>query len=170
VVARKSYIGLLRAVNTSAGHKLPMAELRQLAEDAGFDDVRTYIASGNLLFTSEKSERQVKKIIEEALAGHAGKTSDVVIRTGAEMRQVELDNPFRSENWSRIGVIFLDHPPPRRLEERGVKNEVLVPGQREIYVHYPDGMGRSKLKIPIARFGTTRNLNTVSKLADLASS
>ena len=72
----------------------------------------------------------------------------------AEMKQVELDNPFREVAYNRIGVIFLEHPPPKSLEEKGVKNEVLKPGKREIYVHYPDGMGRSKLKIPVARFGT----------------
>ena len=90
-------------------------------------------------------------------------------RNAGEMREVELHHPVREVAYNRSGVSFLDHPPPKSFEEKGVKNEVLKPGKREIYVHYPDGMGRSKLKIPVARFGTTRNMNTVTKLAGLAS-
>ncbi|MDQ5893909.1 MAG: hypothetical protein QG596_170 [Actinomycetota bacterium] len=164
-----SYIALLRAVNVGGSGKLPMADLRDLAEQAGFRQVSTYIASGNLLFASEMNEKRVKKTIEDALESYAGSRIEVMVRTAAEMRKVELDNPFREVAYNRIGVIFLDHPPPKSFEEKGVKNEVLKPGKREIYVHYPDGMGRSKLKIPVARFGTTRNMNTVTKLAGLAS-
>ena len=164
-----SYIALLRAVNVGGKGKLPMADLRALAEQAGFREVSTYIASGNLLFRSEMNEKRVKKKFEDSLEAYAGSRIEVMVRTAAEMKQVELDNPFREVAYNRIGVIFLEHPPPKSLEEKGVKNEVLKPGKREIYVHYPDGMGRSKLKIPVARFGTTRNMNTVTRLVTLAS-
>lgn len=163
-----SYIALLRAVNVGGRGKLPMADLRELAERAGFRRVSTYIASGNLLFRSALGEKQVRKTIEESLGQYLGRRMEVTVRAAAEMRQVEIGNPFRDVAYPRIGVIFLEHPPPGNLEESGVRNEVLRPGKREIYVHYPDGMGHSKLKIPIARFGTTRNMNTVARLAELA--
>jgi uncharacterized protein (DUF1697 family) len=170
-MAGTSYIALLRAVNVGGTGKLPMADLRKLAEDAGFDGVRTYIASGNLLLTSGLGERQVKKTLEEALLAYAGRTVDVIVRTAAEMRAVELANPFKGAAYNRIGVLFLDHPLPRESirQAKGLKNEEIEIGRREVYVHYPDGMGKSKLSLPAAKYGTNRNLNTVSKLADLAS-
>ena len=166
-----SYVALLRAVNVGGTGKLPMADLRKLAEEAGFGEVRTYIASGNLLLASDLSERQVKKTLEDALRAYAGRTIEVIVRTAREMRAVELANPFKSVAYNRIGVLFLDHPMPRESirQAKGVRNEEIEIGKREVYVHYPDGMGKSKLSIPAAKYGTNRNLNTVSKLADLAS-
>ena len=170
VVAGTSYIALLRAVNVGGTGKLPMADLRQLAEGLGFDDVRTYIASGNLLFTSDLTEKTVKKKLEAVLKDYAGKDVGVIVRTAAEMRAVELANPFKSAAYNRIGVLFFDHPMPRDTTKKakGQKNEEIELGKREVYVFYPDGMGRSKLRIPAAKHGTNRNLNTVSKLAGLA--
>ncbi len=86
------------------------------------------------------------------------------------MRAVELANPFKGVAYNRIGVLFLDHPLPRDniRNTKGRKNEEIELGKREVYIHYPDGMGKSKLNIPAAKYGTSRNLNTVSKLADLA--
>lgn len=167
-----TYIALLRAVNVGGKGKLPMADLRQLAEGAGFGNVRTYIASGNLLFTSDLTEAQVKRQLESALKSHTGKSIEVIVRTAKEMRAVELANPFKSAAYNRIGVLFLDHPMPRDTTKKakGKKNEEIEIGKREVYVHYPDGMGKTKLKLPAEKYGTTRNLNTVSKLADMASS
>lgn len=171
-VTSTSYIALLRAVNVGGTGKLPMADLRKLAENAGFEGVRTYIASGNLLLTSSLSERQVKKTLEEALHAYAGRPIDVIVRTGQEMRAVELANPFKGAAYNRIGVLFLDHPLPREniKQVKGLKNEEIELGKREVYVHYPDGMGKSKLSIPAAKYGTNRNLNTVAKLAEMARS
>ncbi|HRV59651.1 MAG: DUF1697 domain-containing protein [Solirubrobacterales bacterium] len=165
-----AYIALLRAVNVGGTGKLPMAELRKLAEEIGFAGVSTYIASGNLLFKSDLTEKQVKKQLEAALKRHTGMTIDVIVRTAREMRAVELANPFKGVAYNRIGVLFLDHPLPRDniRNTKGRKNEEIELGKREVYIHYPDGMGKSKLNIPAAKYGTSRNLNTVSKLADLA--
>ena len=165
-----SYIALLRAVNVGGTGKLSMADLRELAEQAGFGKVRTHIASGNLLFTSEMTETQVKKQLEAALKSHTGKRIEVIVRTAEEMRAVELANPFKSAAYNRIGVLFLDHPMPKDTTKKvkGRKNEEIELGKREVYVHYPDGMGKTRLKIPAAKYGTTRNLNTVSKLAEMA--
>lgn len=166
----KSYVALLRAVNVGGTGKMPMGDLRRLAAEIGFEDVRTYIASGNLLFSSDLAEKTVKKKLEGSLGKYAAQTIDVVVRTAGEMREVEMANPFRDAAYNRIGVLFLDHAPPKNTvrEAKGVKNEQIELGKREIYVHYPDGMGKSKLKIEAGKYGTTRNLNTVSKLADMA--
>jgi len=164
------WIALLRGVNVGGANRVPMAELRGLCQKAGWRDVQSYIASGNLLITSGLTEAQVKKQLEAALRDYAGREIGVIVRTAAEMRAVELANPFKSAAYNRIGVLFLDHRLPREniRKAKGRKNEEIEIGKREIYVHYPDGMGRSKLNLPAAKYGTTRNLNTVSKLADMA--
>jgi uncharacterized protein (DUF1697 family) len=166
----KRYIGLLRAVNVGGTGKLEMPRLRGLAEGCGFQRVRTYIASGNVLFESAEDEAQVKAVLEAALFGHAGKPVGVMVRTDAEMAAVLEANPFPEGAPNRTVVIFLDSPPPLDLLAgvSGRAAEEIAPGAREIYVHYGEGMASSKLKIPAARTGTARNLNTVAKLAELA--
>lgn len=165
-----SYACLLRAVNVGGTGKLPMAELRAMCEAAGFTDVRTYIASGNVVLRSASTARQVQATLEAALARYAGKPVAVLVRTAAEMSAVLDANPFPDAAPNRVVVVFLDEPPPPDAlhQASGQAGEQLVLGRREIYVHYPDGMGDSKLKVPGAKAGTARNLNTVGKLAGMA--
>ena len=164
-----SYACRLRAVNVGGTGKLPMAELRAMCEAAGFTDVRTYIASGNVVLRSASSAPQVQATLEAALAGYAGKPVAVLVRTAAEMAAVLDANPFPGAAPNRTMVIFLDQPPsPDALDAAtGQAGEQLALGRREIYVHYPHGMGDSKLKIPGAQAGTARNLNTVAKLVGM---
>jgi uncharacterized protein (DUF1697 family) len=166
-----AYVALLRAVNVGGTGKLPMSELVRLCETAGLDDVRTYIASGNALFTSRWNERRLKRLLEERLAAYAGRPVGVLIRTAAELTAVHADNPFRKHPANSTVAIFLDTAPARyALDEiTGHQNERVALGTREIYVAYGGGMARSKLKIPAAKAGTARNLNTVANLARLAS-
>lgn len=166
----KTWIVLLRAVNVGGTGKLPMTDLRALCEAAGFQDVRTYIASGNVVLRGGASERQVKSKLEAALARHVGKPVGVLVRTGAEMAAVLAANPFPGRAPNLTMAIFLDGPPPADvLETVGGRNgEEIALGKREIYVHYGDGAGASKLKIPAAKTGTARNMNTVAKLAAMA--
>jgi uncharacterized protein (DUF1697 family) len=165
-----AYIALLRAVNVGGTGKLPMSDLRTLCKRAGFSKVLTYIASGNVVFECRMTEEQVKTGLETALAAYAGKTVGVLIRTAAEMAEVLASNPFPDAPPSRTVAIFLDESPPsdslERITDRD--SEEVRLGNREIYVRYGENMGRSKLKIPAAKAGTARNLNTVSTLADLA--
>jgi uncharacterized protein (DUF1697 family) len=167
-----SFIGLLRAVNVGGTGKLAMADLKSLCETAGFACVRTYIASGNVLFESKLGEKPVKKILEQKLLDHAGKPVGVMIRTAAEMSEVLAKNPFPGAPGNRTVAIFLDAPPPgTALDEiSGRADEEVRLGHREIYVLYGPNMARSKLKIPAAKTGTARNMNTVAKLAAMASS
>jgi uncharacterized protein (DUF1697 family) len=166
-----SLIALLRAVNVGGTGKLPMSELRAMCEELGFADVRTYIASGNVVFTSRKSEAAVKAVLEKRLEVYAGKSIGVLVRTADEMAQVASDNPFPKLAPNRTMTVFLDKAPPADTLEsvRGRKDEKIHLGRREIYVHYGDGMAKSKLVIPAAKLGTARNINTVTVLAKMAS-
>ena len=165
-----AFVALLRAVNVGGTGKLPMSDLKAMCEAAGFAQVRTYIASGNVVFESDKREAAVKADLEAHLADYAGKPVGVVVRTAAEMAAVRDANPFPDEAPNRTVAIFLDEaPPPDAIEKAvGGQDEEIRLGRREIYVHYGEGMGQSKLRIPAAKTGTARNLNTVAKLAAMA--
>src|SRR6185312_5454101 len=164
-------VALLRAVNVGGTGKMPMPTLVKMCEAAGFDAVRTYIASGNVMFNSRLKERRIKGLLEERLASYAGKSVSVLVRSADEMRTVLAANPFQAEPGNRTVAIFLDTAPPAHaLEEvRGTRSERLALGTREIYVAYPDGMAGSKLVIPAAKTGTARNMNTIAKLAAMTS-
>ena len=164
------YVALLRAVNVGGTGKLPMTELKTMCIDAGFADVATYIASGNVVFSSRLGAAKVKAALEARLQVYAGKPVGVAVRTADEMAATLKANPFPKEppNWTV--AIFLDEAPPKDAlkEIKGQQDEQVRLGKREIYVAYGSGMGRSKLKIPVAAKGTARNINTIAKLAEMA--
>ena len=165
-----AFVALLRAVNVGGTGKLPMSELKAMCEELGFADVRTYIASGNVVFSSRKSEAAIKSALEKRLADYAGKPVGVLVRNAEEMAQVSADNPFPKLAPNRTMALFLDDPPPADTLKtvRGQKDEKIKLGRREIYIHYGDGMGQSKLVIPAGKNGTARNMNTVATLAKMA--
>jgi uncharacterized protein (DUF1697 family) len=166
-----AFIALLRAVNVGGTGKLPMSDLKAMCEASGFSGVRTYIASGNVVFTSGKCEASVKKALEAKLEAYAGKPVGVVIRSATEMHAVLTDNPFPKAPANRVVAVFLDSPPPADTlaTVRGRKDEAIELGEREIYIHYGVGMAKSKLVVPVAKAGTVRNMNTVAALAKLVS-
>ena len=147
-----------------------MADLKAIAEELGFEKPKTFIASGNLIFVSKKKEAGVVRLLEERLEKHMGVEVPVMIRTASEMSDVAKANPFADQPPAKVAGIFLAQPPTKDFIERarGITNEQLALGRREIYVHYPSGMGRSKLRLPAKAVGTARNMNTVAKLAQLA--
>ncbi len=166
-----AYVALLRAVNVGGTGKLPMAELKIIAEELGFETPRTFIASGNLVFASGKSEAAVRRALEKALEKHMGKPVGVMVRTAGEMAAVAKANPFKDSPPNRVLAIFLAAMPPKDAldDARGLNDERMALGKREIYVDYGKvGAGRSKLKIPAAAAGTARNMNSVAKLAEMA--
>ncbi len=164
------WIALLRAVNVGGTGKLSMADLRSLCEAAGLTKVRTYIASGNVVFESPLDAAQIKHLLESALIEHIGKPVGVILRSAAELADVFAGNPFPDAAPNRAVVIFLDQPPAADAlaSISGANNEVLALGLREIHVHYADGMRDSRLKIPAAKQGTARNLNTVARLVEMS--
>ncbi|ACC72472.1 DUF1697 domain-containing protein [Paraburkholderia phymatum] len=165
-----TYVALLRAVNVGGTGKLPMTELRSVCAAAGFTNVRTYIASGNVVFDSTLAKRAVQQALESRLEAYAGKAVGVLIRTGKEIAAVLQANPFSNEAANRTVAIFLDDAPPADTLEHitGRRNEQVALGKHEIYVHYGDGMAKTKLRIPAAKNGTARNINTIAKLAQWA--
>ncbi len=165
-----AFVALLRAVNVGGTGLLPMTELKAMAEAAGFTQVKTYIASGNLMFRSDRDEAAVKAALDARLAAYAGKPVGVLARTADEIADVLAANPFPDRPAKYTVAIFLDQPPPADAVARvtGQADEEIRLGRREIYVHYGAGMGRSKLRIPAAQAGTARNMNTVAKLAEMA--
>ena len=164
------FVLLLRAVNVGGTGKLRMSDLKRLCEEAGFRKVRTYIASGNVVAERDGSKIEAKAALEAELRAYAGKPVGVIVRTAAEMAEVVALNLFPDRAVNRTVAIFLDAAPPADALSlvTGQANEELRLGAREIYVHYRNGIGRSKLSIPAARDGTARNMNTVAKLASMA--
>ncbi|WFU32863.1 DUF1697 domain-containing protein [Bradyrhizobium brasilense] len=164
------YVALLRAVNVGGTGKLPMTELKAMCVDEGFADAQTYIASGNVVFSSKLGPAKVKAALERRLQAYAGKPVSVVVRSADEIAAVLRANPFPKASPNYTVAIFLDEPPPKDAlkDIKGQQDEEVRLGKREIYVAYGSGMGRSKLKIPAAAKGTARNINTIAKLAELA--
>ena len=165
-----AYVALLRAVNVGGTGKLPMQDLQSMCIKVGFTKVRTFIASGNVVFESRLSEARVKSALQRSLADYAGKPIGVLIRTAAEMAAVLAANPFPDTPRNCTVAIFLDHPPPVDALHyaTGQRDEKVQLGLREIYVHYGEGMAESRLKIPAAKDGTARNMNTIAKLAEMS--
>ena len=164
-----AYVALLRAVNVG-GRQLKMDDLKRIASGLALESPRTFIASGNLLFRSDEGEAAIKRALEAALAEHLGAPVDVMIRTAAALAQTLSANPFADEPGSKVAAIFFDEAPGGDAVARAknVAGERLAPGKREIYVHYPHGQGRSKLRLGTRAPGTARNINTVARLAELA--
>jgi uncharacterized protein (DUF1697 family) len=164
-----AYVALLRAVNVGGTSKLPMSELKAMCEACDFDQVKTYIASGNVIFRSALPETRVKAQLEAKLRAYAKKPVNVRVRTSLELERVLAGNPFPKAAPNRTVAVFLDEAPPRDAAKHAVgkKNEEIGLGIREIYIHYGDGMADSKLKIPAAKDGTARNMNTVKKLSEM---
>ena len=164
-----AFVALLRGINLGK-RQLKMEDLRRIAAEMGLGSPQTYIASGNLLFASDKSEKALKADLEKALAAHMGAPAGVMMRTANEMAAAAKANPFADEPGNKVVAIFLDQAPPKGCADqaKNADGESIRTGKREIYVHYPEGQGRSKLIIPAAAKGTARNMNSVAKLAEMA--
>jgi uncharacterized protein (DUF1697 family) len=165
-----TYVALLRAVNVGGTGKLSMADLKALCMKLGFRAVETYIASGNVVFDSDMAPAKVQVQLKQRLLSYTGKEVGLFVRTAAQMQAVFNGNPFAEKEARHTYVMFLDKKPLSDAINgcRGRVQEELRLGQREIYVHYPTGMGQSKLQIPVARFSTARNMSTVARLVKMS--
>ncbi len=167
------YVALLRGINVGGHRRVPMADLRGLCEGLGFGEVATYIQSGNVVFTSDRSGEEVGRRLEAAIAERFGFAVAVVVRTRAELAAVAASHPFagRQTDPAKLHVVFFEKPPPPEavaaLKAADTSpDEVAVDG-REAFVHYPNGAGRSKLNLDALGEGTARNWRTVAKLLEL---
>jgi uncharacterized protein (DUF1697 family) len=166
-------VALLRGVNLGT-RQVVMSELKRVCEGAGCRDVRTLIASGNVVLTSSLSGEQLERKLERAVAKALGLDTAVFVRTAGEMAAVMTANPFpefAARDPARFVVFFLKTTPSAAEKKvleatQGGPEQQRVVG-REVYVIYPEGQARSRLKLKA--LGTARNWNTVTKLAALAS-
>jgi uncharacterized protein (DUF1697 family) len=172
-------IVLLRGINLGARNRISMPKLREALEDAGYDDVRTYLQSGNVVLTSTASAKKVARECERVIADRFGLEIDVVVRTRNELAKVVERNPLKrvAKNPKRYQVSFLATKPDaklvRELADAAAPPEKLVSIGRELYAWHPEGVARSKLWAQLAGKGlgvtaTARNWTTVTKLLELA--
>jgi uncharacterized protein (DUF1697 family) len=150
--------------------KLPMTALAQMCEAVGFEKMKTYIASGNVVFQTGRSEDQVRSVMEDQLQAYAGKSVGIIVRTAAEIADTLARNPFVGAPGNRVMALFVDGALPSDPLDgvTGIKNEQVHLGKRELFVLYPDGMANTRLRIPSEKHGTARNMNTVAKLTVMA--
>ncbi len=172
-------VSLFRGINVGGHNKVRMDELKALHESLGFKDVVTYIQSGNVVFTSDDVDvAQLSRQIEDGFAQKFGFQVKVMVRTAAQLAEIVANNPFQMQpmkEFNRILVLLLE----TRLESIVLEEfqkmydgpEELYLINQEIYIYYPDGMGRSKLvglEKKLKASGTGRNWNTILQLQKLS--
>jgi uncharacterized protein (DUF1697 family) len=181
VAGNRSQILLLRGINLGAHKRVAMPELRALLADAGFEDVRTYVQSGNIVLLSDAPVSEVTPEAERLIAERFGFEVDVIGRSAAELAEVVRRNPLAdvATNPKRYQVCFLEAEPESgafdRVATAAVEPEQVVAIGREVYAWHPDGIGRSKLWTKLAGNGlgvrgTARNWTTVTTLLEMAES
>jgi uncharacterized protein (DUF1697 family) len=172
---------MLRGVNVGGNNLIKMEVLRALCASLKLQNAQTYVQSGNVVFaTAERDLDRLADRIEAAIEKTAGFRPTVILRTAAEMRDIVERNPFAGRSGLEPGkliVAFLANDPGQEARERlgAVKAdpEEYHFGGRELYVYYPNGMGRSKFTAAVIERtlktgATARNWNTVTKLLDMA--
>jgi uncharacterized protein (DUF1697 family) len=177
-----THVALLRGINVGGRNSVPMAELRKTVESLGHTDVATYIQSGNVLFTADETDTAALAAgLEDAIAKAFGVSPRVAVLSRDELARVVADNPYRDEaNPKLVHAIFLTGKPGRGLvkgvedaqrqaAQKGSRDTARVLG-RTVFLHTPDGYGRSELAALLASgrsigaTGTARNWATVTKL------
>ncbi|MDX3850731.1 DUF1697 domain-containing protein [Streptomyces sp. AK02-01A] len=176
-----TYAALLRGINVSGHKRVPMGDLRELLTRQGHGDVRTYLQSGNAVFTSASDdERALTTALERAIEQRFGFRVECVVRGAGYLRAVAEACPFPATSLEakQLHVTYFSEPvDPGRLSS--LDQAVYMPeefrlGDRALYLYAPNGLGRSKLAGALARpalfqgvTATTRNWNTVVKLVEL---
>ncbi|MBV9336631.1 MAG: DUF1697 domain-containing protein [Solirubrobacterales bacterium] len=178
--ARRSQILLLRGINLGSRKRVSMPDLRAVLSSAGFENVRTYVQSGNVVLSGNRADSAALAARCEKLIGERfGFDVDVIVRTGCELGEVVARNPLGdvAVDPKRYQVSFLEaEPDPEvvaRMTEKAADDERLVTIGREIYAWHPAGVARSKLWAALAGNGlgvraTARNWTTVTTLLEMA--
>jgi uncharacterized protein (DUF1697 family) len=182
----RTHVALLRGINVGGRNKIAMADLRELVSSLGHTEVATYIQSGNVLFASPQADAaRLAADMEAAIAERLGLSCSVVIVSREQLAQVIADNPypqaispkhlhavFRNEDLTAEGIKSVAEA-QQRAADKGSPDQVTVVG-RTLFLHTPDGLGRSELAAQLARpavarqaAGTARNWATVAKLQSL---
>ena len=170
-------VALLRGINVGGSHRVLMTDLRVVFSDAGCTKVETYIQSGNVIFDRPDGAADLlESDLERRIAASTGFAVTVVLRSVEELRNVVADNPFPAADPGRLVVAFFGADPApgalERLRAAAVESEEIVHRERDLYLHLPHGIGRSKLAQTLSSLPapvTARNWRTVTKLLELAS-
>jgi uncharacterized protein (DUF1697 family) len=171
-------VALLRGINLGPRNRIAMPELRDALSAAGFDEVRTYVQSGNVVFSSDGVPGELEREIEGLIAERFGLEVDVVVRTSGELADVVARNPLAdvAVEPKRYQVTFLDEPLEpdeiERLSALAAGSERFLAHGREVYAWHPDGVARSKLWARLGSKGlgvkaTSRNWATVTTLLEM---
>ena len=172
------HVALLRAVNVG-GRKLPMAELRALAAEIGWEDAATYIQSGNLIFSAPGTPAELEARLESAIRDRFAMEVPVIVRSAAEWPRYLETNPFpkvAEAEPNRLMLMLSKLPPApdaaERLQERARDGELVAAEGDAIWIHYPAGAGTSRLSPSlidrsIGSPATARNYRTVLKLQEM---
>jgi uncharacterized protein (DUF1697 family) len=186
-----THAALLRGINVGGRNRVAMAALREVVQGLGYTQVATYIQSGNMVFTSREGDTaRIADVLERAIGDHLGVRPKVIVLTREELAQVIADNPFPEETNPRcVHAVFRNGPPgteelaavaaaQQRAREQGSSDQARVVGST-LFLHTPDGFGRSELAAELTRVGgartadaagTARNWATVQKLLALCDS
>ncbi len=173
-------VALLRGINVGGKNKLPMADLAAMFREAGCDDVRTYIQSGNVVFRAgPELAGDIPSLVTASIKEQFGYSIPVVTRTASEFEGIVQANPFAEigAEANKLHVMFLaDLPDSARVEaldpDRSPGDEFAVLG-REVFLHCPNGVARTKLTnayfdSSLSTTSTSRNWRTVGKLLEMA--
>jgi uncharacterized protein (DUF1697 family) len=171
----ESWVALLRGVNVGGAHALAMADLRKAATGLGWRDVRSYIASGNLVFRADGTAAALAAALQAALRAATGLEVAVVVLPAADLRAALAECPFPDAEGCHLHVFFLWSEGclvPERLQALRAPGEALEMTRRRLWLHTPNGIGRSKLGAGLGRVVTGtemtgRNLNTLRKLVEM---
>jgi uncharacterized protein (DUF1697 family) len=166
------YIVLLRGVNVGGKNLLPMKELKVLLEDAGFEKIKTYIQSGNVVLMGTKNPQST---IDALIKNEFGFTPQVMVLSEDEFNLAISNNPYHEHEGKLVHFYFCKETPKvndTKLEKLTSESESYELAGNVFYLHAPNGIGRSKLVASIESClgvaATGRNLNTINKLEELA--
>jgi uncharacterized protein (DUF1697 family) len=172
------WVALFKGINVGGNNKLPMAELRALAAELGFGDPKTYIQSGNLIFSSSDDAAHIEDILAAAFEKRFGFRAAIIMRSVDTLAEVIATNPFatRVTEGKQLHMFFLDEPAVKydeaALRALAAESEDFALIGDIFYLFAPDGIGRSKLVEKMGPYFpkrmTARNLNSVKAICDLA--
>ena len=173
----KTYIALLKGINVGGHKKVPMAELRDLLAKSGFQNVQTYIQSGNVIFKSSEETKNLEDKIQNAISSHFGFEVSIIVKTNAELQLIFDSCPFENAKKEKSYFIMLNKIPERNLIEEVDKisydDEEIVIINNCLYFYCSKGFGQTKFNMStyerkLNLVGTSRNYNTMVKLLSLS--
>jgi uncharacterized protein (DUF1697 family) len=174
----RTYIALLRGINVGGHKKVPMNVLKELFEEQGFQQVQTYIQSGNVIFKSSEKANTLEEIIKKSIQDYFGFEVSVIVKNPDELQTILKDCPFSNDQKENSFFVVLNKIPDAALIEEAqqisYENEEIVIKNSALYFYCAAGYARTKFNMntferKLQVIGTSRNYKTMIKLVSLAS-